>query len=342
MNRKANIFIPSVFIIIFVLSGCKHSTENIIRIGFFPNLTHSQAVYGYANGEFEKAFGDHYQVKWQSFNAGPAEVEAMFANEVDIGYIGPIPAINGYLKSRGDLKIIAGATLNGAMLVVRKDLNINKINELAGHTIAVPQFGNTQHLCLLTLLSDNGLSTIEEGGNVKVVESSNPDTKMLMDKGDIDAALVPEPWATQLTNEIGVDILLGSSDIWGGSEYSTAVIIVRTEFYEKNKELVERFLQAHIDITEYINENPEETMVKINDTIEKLTGSKLSEDVLESSFSNMIVTFNPGISSINKFMTIYREAGFVKNIPDINEVYDFEILNGILKDKNIDEIIVEP
>lgn len=60
----------------------------------------------------------------------------MFAGEVDIGYIGPIPAINGYIKSNGDVKIIAGATLNGALLVTRKGLVIDDIQELAGRTVS--------------------------------------------------------------------------------------------------------------------------------------------------------------------------------------------------------------
>lgn len=73
--------------------------KNYSELVFFPNLTHSQALYGQINDDFEKAFGNEYDIKWLSFNSGPSEIEAMFAGEVDIGYIGPIPAINGYIKS---------------------------------------------------------------------------------------------------------------------------------------------------------------------------------------------------------------------------------------------------
>lgn len=83
-------------------------------------------------------------------------------------------------------------------------------------------------------------------------------------------------------------------------------------------------------------------MVKINDKIGELTGSKLKGDILRNSFSNMVVTFYPSVSSINKFMTIYQDEGFVKNIPSIDKVYDFEVLNGLLREKNLNEISVEP
>jgi len=338
VKRNIRVFVLAAILIAITLPGCKQPSANIIRIGFFPNLTHSQAVYGYASGDFEKAFGDEYDIKWLSFNSGPSQIEAMFAGEVDIGYIGPIPAINGYIKSNGDVKIIAGATLNGALLVTGNDFVINDIKELAGRTVAVPQFGNTQHLCLLNLLSGNGLSTIEKGGNVRVIESSNPDTKTLMDKGDIDAALVPEPWAARLVHEIGANIMLSSDEIWDSGDYSTAVILVHTEFYERRKDLVSQFLETHLEITEYINQNPEDAMVKINDKIGELTGIKLNKSVLKSSFSNMVVTFDPNVSSVNRLMSIYQDEGFVRDIPNKNEAYDFEILNRLLKEKNLNEI----
>lgn len=340
MKRRIYFIIIIVIFFLLFFTTCKQSSTDTIRIGFFPNLIHSQAIYGYANGDFERAFGEQYNVKWQCFNAGPAEIEAIFAGEVDIGYIGPIPAINGYIKSGGDVKIIAGATINGAMLVTKKNLNINNIKELAGCIIAIPQFGNTQHLCLLNLLSSNGLSTVGRGGNIKIVECSNADIKILMDKGEIDAALIPEPWATQLSNEIGANILLDSNDMWENGGYSTAVVIVNTDFYKKNKDIVEIFLETHIDITEYINNNSADAMIKINNKIEELTGSKLDADVLQSSFSNMLVTYDPNEVSINKFIELYRREGFIKDIINKNNFYDFDVLNSILKKKNLSEISV--
>lgn len=149
--------------------------------------------------------------------------------------------------------------------------------------------------------------------------------------------MVPEPWATRLVNEIGVNILLDSA-----GDYSTAVIIVSTKFYEKNKDLVELFLKTHIEITEYINEHPEEAMIKINDKIGELTGNKLSADVLQMAFPNMVVTYDPNVPSIDNFMTIYQNEGFVQSVPNRNKVYDFEILNKLLRDKNLNEIRVEP
>jgi NitT/TauT family transport system substrate-binding protein len=97
-------------------------TASTIRVGAFPNITHSQAMVGKANGFFQRALGPGVKIEWKTFNAGPAAIEALFAGAIDMTYIGPNPAIQGYVRSNGEaLRIIAGATSGGASLVVRRE-----------------------------------------------------------------------------------------------------------------------------------------------------------------------------------------------------------------------------
>src|ERR1700730_17860365 len=56
----------------------------VMRVGYFPNITHAQALVGRAGGQFEKAVGPGVQIEWKAFNAGPYAIEAMFANAVDL------------------------------------------------------------------------------------------------------------------------------------------------------------------------------------------------------------------------------------------------------------------
>src|SRR5258708_39413111 len=97
-----------------------------IRVGAFPNITHAQPMVGKANGWFEKAMGPNVKIQWQSFNAGPSAIEAVFAGSLDVTYIGPNPAINGYVRPNGEaLRIFAGATSARASLIVRNQSSIN-------------------------------------------------------------------------------------------------------------------------------------------------------------------------------------------------------------------------
>src|SRR4051794_15775820 len=105
-----------------------------LRLGYFPNLTHATALVGVAKGYFARSLGNT-KLSVQTFNAGPAEMEALINGDLDAAYVGPSPAINAYVKSKGDaLRIVAGASSGGASLVVKP--NINSAADLRGRTIA--------------------------------------------------------------------------------------------------------------------------------------------------------------------------------------------------------------
>ncbi|MFJ3586904.1 ABC transporter substrate-binding protein, partial [Streptomyces sp. NPDC090127] len=74
--------------------GAKLSADTV-RLGYFPNLTHATALVGDQEGILQKELGGT-QLKVSTFNAGPSEIEALNADSIDIGFIGPSPAINGY------------------------------------------------------------------------------------------------------------------------------------------------------------------------------------------------------------------------------------------------------
>ena len=81
------------------------------RLGHFPNITHAQAVYARAGGQFERKMG--VPIKWSSFNAGPTAIEALFTDAIDATFVGPNPAINGFIKSRGEKFVIVAGDPSG-------------------------------------------------------------------------------------------------------------------------------------------------------------------------------------------------------------------------------------
>src|SRR5262249_16430188 len=84
------------------VSGWGQADTTNIRVGAFPNITHAQAMVGKANGWFDKAMGPKVKIQWTSFNAGPSAIEALFAGAIDMTYVGPNPAINGFVRSNGE------------------------------------------------------------------------------------------------------------------------------------------------------------------------------------------------------------------------------------------------
>ncbi|KKT74540.1 MAG: sulfate ABC transporter substrate-binding protein [Candidatus Peregrinibacteria bacterium GW2011_GWA2_44_7] len=193
-----------------------------VRIGHFPNITHAQALVGHANGLFEKNLGP---VEWSIFNAGPSVIEALFAGQIDIAYIGPSPAINGYVKSQGDaLRVVAGAASGGAALVVRAGSGIEKPADFHGKKIASPQLGNTQDVALRSWLKGQGLKLKEIGGDVQVFPVSNADQVTLFLKGEIDGAWTVEPWVSILEKTAGGKVFLDEASLWSEGKYATTVL----------------------------------------------------------------------------------------------------------------------
>ena len=123
-----------------------------VRLAYFPNLTHAVGLVAVARGTVQKAIGENNRLDVKSFNAGPALIEALLAGEVDIGYVGPNPAINGFVKSKGEaLRIIAGASSGGALFIVRPEANIKTAKDLDGKSLASPQLLWRRLTCCIAL-----------------------------------------------------------------------------------------------------------------------------------------------------------------------------------------------
>lgn len=323
MKRKILTLIVMLMAVFTICTGCSTNQNRSrttsdgktkVRVAYFPNITHTQALVMKNQGTLEKTLGEEAEITWKAFNAGPAEVEAIFAGEIDLGYIGPVPAVSANVKSDGDVSIIAGATNGGAVLVSGKDLSIHSVNELSGLKVAIPQLGNTQHLSLLHLLSENNMKTTTNGGDVEVVAAANADIKTMMDNGQIDAALVPEPWGSILQNDIGANLVLDYKDIWRNGDYSTAVVVVNNDFAKAHPDIVEKFLQAHKDATVYINENKDAAKEIVNTEIEKETGKSFDKAVLDSAFERLIISEGIQAESILDFANMSKEEGFVDKV----------------------------
>lgn len=310
--------------------------QEVIKIGYFPNITHAQAVIGFGNGEFQKALGSDVKIETKQFNAGPSAIEALFANEIDLTYIGPNPALNGYIKSRGEaLRIVAGAASGGAVFVVRNDSGITSAKDLANRKFASPQLGNTQDVALKNHILKNGFRLKEKGGNVAVVPTANPNILTLFQKKEVDGAWVPEPWGARLVKEGGGKILIDERDLWPDGKFVTAHIIVSTKFLNERPDLLKKFLKAHVELTDWINKNPAEAKRLLNTEIKNLTGKALPEDVLNDAWGRLEVTCDPIKSSLLGSATAAFDLGFLgKEKPDLSGIYDLKFLNEVLRETN--------
>jgi NitT/TauT family transport system substrate-binding protein len=316
------------------------TSSQILRIGYFPNINHAQAVIGFGSGGFQKEFGNNIQVQTYVFNAGSSAIEALLANRIDVTYIGPGPAVNGYVASQGkDPRIISGAASGGAVFVVRNDSGIKSPKDFANKVFASPQLGNTQDISLRTYLYSKGYKTKDNGGNVTIVSTDNPTILTLFIKKQIDGAWVPEPWGARLVNEAGGRILVDERTLWPpDGKFVTANIAARTDYLRNNPETIRKFLAAHIAETDWINSHTSEAMQIFNKQLRVLIGHIIKPDELKQAWSRIKFTYDPLKTSLFKSADDSLKIGFLRKLPNLTGIYDLTLLNTVLKQKGLRHI----
>lgn len=203
-----------------------------------------------ALGYYEEEFGkDNIKIELVEFTLGPAVVEAFGSKQVDIGFLGDLPAYAG-LVNGGEYKIIGKYEESlERSLIVRDDANIKTLADLKGKKVAVPFGSNLQPLVSIYLESV-GLSV----NDIELINLSLADITTSIGNGDIDAAVTDQPYIAQAIANGGVTRLVTSE---GYKDY-VSPIIAQDSFLEENPEITARVLKVLQKTAEWIKANKEE------------------------------------------------------------------------------------
>ena len=332
--------IAIVVIGVIVLVGTTQSSfddsEKKIRIAFFPSIIHAVPIVGMENETFSENLDTDLDIQVKIFDSGPQVIESIFSNSVDLAYVGPGPVINGYLKSDGnDLKILASAANGGASFVIQKNSGLESIENYSGKRIAAPQISNTQDVSLRHYLAENGLISAEKGGDVFVLNISNPDIYTLFAKGDIDGAWVPEPWATMLVEELDGIRLFDENEFWPENKFSSVLLIGRADYIEKNPEIIKKWIDANEKTVKWINDNPTESKKLYNEFLKDYMGKTLPEKIVEESFSNIVITSEPVEKSIHIFAERADSLGYLgRDGYTLDEIFYHETISVTSNEDN--------
>ncbi|MEO5319353.1 ABC transporter substrate-binding protein [Arthrobacter sp. CC3] len=305
-----------------------------LKLGYFGNVTHAPALVGVKQGFFARSLGDT-KLSTQVFNAGPAAIEALNAGAIDATYIGPNPAINSFVKSKGEsVSIIAGAAAGGAQLVVKPE--IAAAADLKGKTLSTPQLGGTQDVALRAWLAAHGYKTNTDGsGDVAINPTENAQTLKLFQDGKLDGAWLPEPWASRLVLQAGAKVLVDEKDLWDGSltgkpgEFPTTILIVSTKFATDHPDTVKALLKGHAESVQWLNDTPgAEKASVLNTALKESGGAELPADVIERSLKNIVFTVDPLAGAYKKLLQDGVDAGTTKQA-DISGIFDLTALNSV-------------
>jgi len=293
-----------------------------VRVGHFPNITHVQALVA-RNFErqgrewFSARLGPHLKVDWYTYNAGPSAMEAIFANTLDLTYVGPSPAINAHARSRGEeIRIVAGAVNGGSALVVQPNSGLNKPADFRGKRIATPQFGNTQDVAARAWLAGGGLRITQTGGDAQVLPTANPDQLGLFQRKQVDAVWTVEPWVSRLELEAGGKVLVEEKDT------VTTVLVASARFLAARRDLVRRFVAVHRELTAWIKENPDEAQRMIRDELRAQTRAEVSAELTARAWQRMTLTHETSLPAFQHMLGSAQQAGFLRTAPDLSRLIE--------------------
>jgi len=284
-----------------------------VRIGHFPNITHGQALVArqlarQEKGWFEQRLGPGVQVEWFTYNAGPSAMEAILANSIDATYVGPNPVLNAHIRAKGaEIRVIAGAALGGAALVVPGDGRIATPADFRGRKLATPQLGNTQDVAARAWLKAQGFNITQLGGDVMVVPTANPDQLALFRQNQLDAVWTVEPWIARLEFEAEGKIFLEQPDAL------TTVLAASAKFIREKPELARRLVAAHLELTRWMIDHVDEARELVRAELKEQTHAEMPVAVAERAWARL--KFTPEVSR-EQFETLLREAQSVGFLED--------------------------
>ncbi|MBC6449654.1 ABC transporter substrate-binding protein [Actinokineospora xionganensis] len=295
-----------------------------LRLGFFPNVTHASALIGLEEGLFAKELGATRLVPTK-FNDGSTEMSAFLGGSLDAGFIGSGPAINGFGKSDGKaVRLVAGGTSGGAQFVVSAD--ITTAEDLAGKTVVTPGLGSTQDVALKKWLVEKGLTD-----KVEVTNRENPQTFDAFKKGEVQAAWLPEPWASRLVLDAGGKVLLDEKDLWTDGKFPTTVLLVRTQFLRDHPQTVKALLRGLLAANDFAKADGAGAKAAINKQLEALTGKGLAPPVIDRAFTTIALDPDPLAGTFPQLAKDAVTAGVAAKETELSGFVDLTALNEVLK-----------
>ena len=248
------------------------------------------------------------------------------AGEIDIGYVGPGPALNGYLKTNGTgLRVLGGAAANGVLIVARKDSGITRFEDLTGKIIATPQQGNTQDIAAKYYL----MHALHQADTNNIRPIENAQQVGLMQRGEIDAAWVPEPWGSRLIAEAGAHLVGEEKDLWPRKEFVLTLVITTPKFLKNHPDVVRRVLEVHHRWTVRLQHDPEKYVPQLEDALFAVNGKKLPPGVLKSSIKSVEFTDDALADTIRTMADWAYELGFARTKADLNGLIDTSIIESV-------------
>ncbi|MBG9545283.1 aliphatic sulfonate ABC transporter substrate-binding protein [Cytobacillus firmus] len=322
--KKAFSWVAVLFMFTGLLAGCGSSEkssgeEDKIVIGYFPNINHVPAMVAKDQGYFEKQLGDGTKVEYKTFAEGGSFMTALKTGDIDAGLVGPGPAMNNF-STGADVKIIAGASTGGTVVLAREGVEINSLEDFQGKTFITPGVGCTHDVQYETYLEEAGITSARIGGTMKHLTGNPAQYASMLKTGKVDIAVAPEPWAAVIEQETNAEVVIGWDEVSFGETLPASVLVATGDAVKNSPEKVQKIVNAHKDAVKFIEENPEEAKAITIKDIKEVTGQELEKEVVDRAWERIGFTYDVDADTIQEFADSSYTLKFLKDKPEFSEL----------------------
>ncbi|MZQ85303.1 aliphatic sulfonate ABC transporter substrate-binding protein [Paenibacillus sp. 5J-6] len=318
-------------------SSSQPAEPSTVKIGLLKNVTHAPAFVAIKNGYFQKQFGNNIKVEVVGFDNGSDFSTAMATGQIDIGFVGPSPVTNQYVRSK-NIKIISGSNNGGAVLVARNDSGISSVKDLVGKTAVIPTKGSTNEISLRLLLEQEGVKVTTDTSGVQLITMAPADTLVAMKQKQVDVALLPEPWGTQIVGEgIGKIVVDWNKIPPNDGDYPLTIVVANDKFLKEHRNEAKAAIRANSEAIEFIQKNPEESYKLVSDELKELTGKGLALELIKAALDHLRLTTDVDKASLETMAKVAIDAGYIKGIEksslDLSDMLDLSLLQEVKNGK---------
>lgn len=315
MRVRASLAALVAAAVLVLAAGCggEPDSQTRLRIGYLANITNAAALVGKKDGIFARDIPGR-DVEFVKFSTGTEAVSALLAGSIDASYLGMGPVVISASRAPGQLRVVAGASEAGAVLVVRRGRGIRTLEDLVGRKVGFPGYGNTQDLSLQWELARVGVKGGREAP-VTTVRVRNADLRTAFQRGALDAALCPEPWGSQLVAEGLADVLLPADRVMGDGRYPSTVLVVRGSYAAAHPDVVQQLERANRQAVA-ASADPQ----RVADAFVASVKTSIDRDVLLRGIAASHPTTDINPRGVSRMITAANRAGYLRGRVTVADV----------------------
>jgi ABC-type nitrate/sulfonate/bicarbonate transport system substrate-binding protein len=331
-------------VLLILGAGCKNEApkvtvvEKVVVVGS-QWYGHIPVWIGIENGIFRQ---HGFDVEWRFIGGSTDRLEAISAGEAQFASLGEIAMLKAMVQNNTRFYWVGSQDNAPGFEGLVAAKGIDSFKDLKGKKIGVP-FNSSADITCKFLLEDNNLdpnkNKDENKDKIELINIKTSDVPTVFRAGYVDAAIIWEPYLSQLTAVKKDTIILGrDTDTKYHEDYKTMtgpdVLIISKSWVDEDPSRAKEFLRAYFESLKWVKENT-------NSAIEIVHGKYIQQDL--RLIKENIITGNmdekkfiwQDLEAQKQVMSdegIFRQANFIADIlyeankPDFKKWVNLKIL----------------